>query len=150
MQTVRTKDGWVYVMCMKQKFWEELAQRVGHPELVGDERFATPAARRKHRPELTRALDEGMSKKTTAEWLEILTGHIPVAPINDLSQAFANPFMRTADMVRSVPHPAKPGFKMLANPLKIDGVRPSQAVCSALGADNKALLGTAHAKAAAE
>ena len=36
VQTVRTKDGWVYVMCMKQKFWEELAQRVGHPELIAD------------------------------------------------------------------------------------------------------------------
>ena len=36
VQTVRTKDGWVYVMCMKQKFWEELAQRIGHPELIAD------------------------------------------------------------------------------------------------------------------
>ncbi len=53
-------------------------------------------------------------------------------------------------MVSTVPHPAKPDFKMLANPLKIDGVRPEQTVCSPLGADNEALLGSAHAKAAAE
>ena len=63
VQTVRTKDGWVYVMCMKQKFWEELARRIGHPELIADARFATPAARRDHRSQLTEALDDGMSKR---------------------------------------------------------------------------------------
>lgn len=150
VQTVRTKDGWVYVMCMKEKFWEELARRVGRPELIADERFATPAARRAHRSELTSALDDAMSRKTSAEWLEILTGHIPIAPINDLGRAFANPFMETVGMVTTVPHPAKPDFKMLSNPLKIDGVRASQAVCSALGADNRALLGSGQAVAAAE
>ncbi len=150
VQTVRTKDGWVYVMCMKQKFWEELAQRVGHPELIADERFATPAARRSHRSELTRALDDAMSEKTSAQWLEMLTGHIPIAPINDLAQAFANPFVETVGMVNTVPHPAKPDLKMLSNPLKIDGVRPEQTVCSGLGADNEALLGPGQAQAAAE
>ena len=79
-----------------------------------------------------------------------MTGHIPIAPINDLAQAFANPFVQTAGMVNAVPHPAKPDFKMLSNPLLIDGVRPEQTVCSALGADNEALLGPAHGKAAAE
>jgi crotonobetainyl-CoA:carnitine CoA-transferase CaiB-like acyl-CoA transferase len=150
VQTVRTKDGWIYVMCMKEKFWHELARRMGRPELITDERFATAAARRAHRAELTQALDEGMTKKTTAEWLGILTGHIPVAPIYDLAQAFANPFVEKAGMVSTVPHPAKPDFKMLSNPIKIDGQRPAQAVCSALGADNAALLGSAGTKAAAE
>ena len=150
VQTVRTMDGWVYVMCMKQKFWEELAHRIGHPELITDARFATPAARRSHRSELTRALDDGMSAKTTAEWLKILTGRIPIAPIYDLAQAFANPFMQTVGMVSTVPHPDNPDFKMLSNPLRIDGERPQQTVCSALGADNAALLDTPQSKAAAE
>jgi crotonobetainyl-CoA:carnitine CoA-transferase CaiB-like acyl-CoA transferase len=148
VQTVRTKDGWIYVMCMKEKFWEELARRIGHPELITDHRFATPAARRQHRADLTRALDDGMSKRTTAEWLEVLTGHIPVAPINDLAQAFANPFVETVGMVSTVPHPSQPGFKMLSNPLKIDGGRLEQTVCSPLGGDNEAILGSAQHVAA--
>jgi hypothetical protein len=53
-------------------------------------------------------------------------------------------------MVNAVPHPANSDFKMLSNPLLIDGVRPEQTVCSALGADNEALLGSARAQAAAE
>jgi crotonobetainyl-CoA:carnitine CoA-transferase CaiB-like acyl-CoA transferase len=140
VQTVRTRDGWIYVMCMKEKDWETLARLIGHPEQVADARFATAAARRQNRAELTHALDEAMRERTTAEWLQILTGHLPVGPVYDVAQAVANPFVETVGMVRTVPHPAKPDFRMLANPLKIDGERLEQTVCSALGADNEALL----------
>ena len=148
VQTVRTSDGWIYVMCMKEKFWEALARLIGHPEYVTDPRFATPAARRQHRSELTQVLDEAMCRKTTAEWLEVLTGHLPVGPVYNVAQALTNPFVERIGMVRTVPHPAKPDFKMLANPLKIDGQRPTQTVCAALGADNEALLGPSPARAA--
>ena len=141
VQTVRTQDGWIYVMCMKEKDWETLARLIGHPEHVTDPRFASAAARRQHRTELTRALDDAMSRRTTAEWLEVLTGHLPVGPVYDVAQAVANPFVETVGMVRNVPHPAKPDFRMLANPLKIDGQRLEQRVCAPLGADNEELLG---------
>jgi crotonobetainyl-CoA:carnitine CoA-transferase CaiB-like acyl-CoA transferase len=148
VQTLRTRDGWIYVMCMKEKFWEALATRIGHPEYVTDPRFATPAARHQHRNELTQVLDEAMSRRTTAQWLEVLTGHLPVGPIYDVAQACANPFVESVGMVRTVPHPAKPDFKMLANPLKIDGQRLEQKVCAPLGADNEALLGPLKKQAA--
>lgn len=148
VQTVRTRDGWIYVMCMKEKFWEVLAEKVGRAELVKDPRFATPAARHKNMGPLTEALDAAMSTKTTAEWLKILTGFLPVGPIYDVAQAFANPFMETVGMVAGTPHPEKPEFKLLANPLKIDGKRLSQKVCSPLGADNEAILGPVQRQAA--
>jgi crotonobetainyl-CoA:carnitine CoA-transferase CaiB-like acyl-CoA transferase len=141
VQTVRTKDGWIYVMCMMDKFWEELARRIGRAELIEDVRFATAAARLANRPALTAELDAAMSQRTTAEWLEVLSGAAPVAPVYDMAQAFANPFLVTTGMVRTMPHPARPDFKMLANPLKIDGERPELKACSPLGADNAALLG---------
>ncbi len=89
-----------------------------------------------------------MSTKTTAEWLKILTGYLPAGPIYDVAQAFANPFVKTVGMVASTPHPAKPEFKMLSNPLKIDGKRLSQKVCSPLGGDNEAVLGPLQRQAA--
>ena len=89
-----------------------------------------------------------MSQRTTAEWLEVLSGAAPVAPVYDVAQAFANPFLESTGMVRTMPHPERPDFKMLANPLKIDGERPRQTVCSPLGADNEALLGSGTQQAA--
>lgn len=148
VQTVRTKDGWIYVMCMMDKFWEELARRIGRAELIEDARFSTAAARLANRPALTAELDAAMSQRTTAEWLEVLSGAAPVAPVYDVAQAFANPFLESAGMVRTMPHPARSDFKMLANPLKIDGERLEQRVCSPLGADNEALLGPSAQQAA--
>ncbi|HEY0353672.1 MAG TPA: CoA transferase, partial [Enterovirga sp.] len=140
VQTVRTADGWMYVMCMKDKFWQILADRIGRSDLKSDERFATQGARLRNRDALTGLLDEAMSARPTDEWLEMLTGTIPVAPIYDVDEAFANPFMTEADMVRTVSHSAKPELKVLANPLRIDGKRPEQKACSLLGADNAELL----------
>jgi crotonobetainyl-CoA:carnitine CoA-transferase CaiB-like acyl-CoA transferase len=148
VQTVRTRDGWIYVMCMKDKFWEVLAERIGRPELIADPRFATAAARRENRDELTRELDATMSERTTGEWLDALSGHLPAAPVLDVAQALANPFVAETGMVRNVPHPAKADLKLLANPLKIDGQRLELKVCSPLGGDNEALLGPAQQQAA--
>jgi crotonobetainyl-CoA:carnitine CoA-transferase CaiB-like acyl-CoA transferase len=125
-----------------------LAEKIGRPELVRDARFVTPSARHANMGPLTEALDAAMTTKTTAEWLKILTGHLPVGPIYDVAQAFANPFMQTVGMVADTPHPAKPAFKLLANPLKIDGQRLAQKVCSPLGADNEAILGPVQRQAA--
>lgn len=141
VQTYRTGDGWIYVMCMTERAWQILADRIDRQDLKADPRFATQAARREHRAELERELDAAFATAPTADWLERLTGHVPVAPVHDVAQAFANPFVEQVGMVRTVPHPARPDFRMLANPLKIDGERPAQRVCSALGADNAALLG---------
>ena len=52
-----------------------------------------------------------------------------------LAQALDAPFTRRTGMVSSVVHPARAELRVLANPLKIDGVRLEQRVCSPLGAD---------------
>ena len=140
VQTVRTSDGWVYVMCMKDKFWENLVDRIGRPELKSDSRFVTQEARRKNRDTLTVVLDEQLSTRTTAEWLEVLSGVLPVAPIFDVAQAFASPFVAETRMINTVAHPAKPELKVLANPIKLNGQRLEQAVCSPLGADNASVF----------
>jgi crotonobetainyl-CoA:carnitine CoA-transferase CaiB-like acyl-CoA transferase len=150
VQTFRTRDGWIYIMCMLDKFWDELIARMERPDLGTDPKFTNATARRENRAELTRLLDAELQNKTTAEWLTLFAGAIPVAPVYDVAQAFANPFVAETGMVRAVPHPAKNEFRMLANPLKIDGVRPDQKVCSPLGGDNEALLGPARPQAAAE
>lgn len=141
VQTFRTADGWIYVMCMTERAWRTLADRIERPELKDDPRFADQAARRDNRAELERELDAIFATRPTADWLDRLTGHVPVAPVYDVAQAFANPLVAETGMVATVPHPVNPAFRMLANPLRIDGERPAQRVCSALGADNAALLG---------
>lgn len=146
VQTLRTADGWVFVGCMLDKFWETLVAVLGRADLAADPRFATAPARRDHRDALTAILDAEMSRRPTAHWLAALEGRIPVAPVLDVEEALSNPFVAEAGMIATVPHPARPDFRVLANPLRIDGRRPAQAACSALGADTAALVGGGDAR----
>ncbi len=44
-------------------------------------------------------------------------------------------------MIHTISHPAKPGMRVLANPIKVDGERLAQAPCSPFGADTVSYLG---------
>jgi crotonobetainyl-CoA:carnitine CoA-transferase CaiB-like acyl-CoA transferase len=149
VQTVRTKDGWIYVMCMLDKFWLALVERIDRSDLARDPRFASGRLRGEHRGALTEELDAAMSTRTTDEWIDILSGVVPVGPVYDVKRALENPFVEQIGMVRNVPHPLLPAMRLLANPLKVDGVRPDQKVCPPLGADNESVLGGLMPKAGA-
>lgn len=141
VQTVRTRDGWLYIMCMMDKFWEALLPIIGREVLAEDPRFATGVLRGQNRAALTPLLDEAFAGKTTADWIDVLSGVLPVGPVYDVTQALENPFVEQVGMIATVPHPENPDLKLLANPLKIDGQRPAQQVCAPMGADNDEVLG---------
>jgi crotonobetainyl-CoA:carnitine CoA-transferase CaiB-like acyl-CoA transferase len=140
VQLFRTRDGWIFIMCMTQKFWDALLGALGRTELGSDPRFASIEARRAHRDELTPLLDAAFCGDTTASWLERLQGLLPVAPVHDLAQALDNPFAADIGMVRTVPHERRTDFRTLANPIKLDGERPPSRSAPLLGADTDTLL----------
>jgi crotonobetainyl-CoA:carnitine CoA-transferase CaiB-like acyl-CoA transferase len=140
VQTYPTRDGWVFIMCMTQKFWESLLDKLGRTDLAGDPRFASPNLRGQNRDALSEILDAEFRKHDTRHWLDNLGSVLPVAPVLDVVQALENPFVAENGMIAQVPHPHKQDMRMLANPLKIDGVRPAQEVCAPLGAGNERLL----------
>jgi len=140
VQTFPTKDGWIFVMCMTQKFWLALVAAMERGDMLDEPRFADPNLRAVHRAELTDALDPTFRTRTTAEWLQRFNGLLPAAPVHRLDQALDSAFTRGTAMIETVPHPAKGALRVISNPLRIDGERPAQAACSPLGADNDSLL----------
>jgi len=141
VQTFPTADGWLFVMCMTDKFFGQLAVGIGRPEIGDDARFATIVARQENREALTGIIDTEFRKHPNAYWLDKLGGTIPIGPVLSLAQALDNPFLRSTGMIRDLPHPLKPGLRALANPIKINGDRLEQTACSQMGADNGELLG---------
>jgi crotonobetainyl-CoA:carnitine CoA-transferase CaiB-like acyl-CoA transferase len=140
VQLFRTGDGWIFVMCMTDKFWLSLVEQLGRGDLAADRRFATADDRRQNRDELTRVLDEEFSRGTTRQWLDRLQGVLPAAPVNDLSQALDNPYAHSIGMVRSLPHPLRADFRVLANPIKLDGERLPAVPAPGLGEHTDELL----------
>ena len=122
-QLVRTKNGWLFMMCQTQKFWSLLCGVLGDPVLLENPDYETMAGRRRNREQITEELDRIFSEHTTEEWLERLRGKVPVAPINDLKEALGNPFIREGGMVQTAEHPVRPDMQVVANPIKWNGAR---------------------------
>lgn len=132
VQTFRTADGWIYVMCMKDSFWHNLTQVLERTDLATDARFSTMAARLANRETLTEVLDGEFRRKTTADWLQRLSGRVPVGPVNDMRKAIENPFVAASGMIQSIQHPKKRGLRVFTLPVKIDGERPQAVVAEPL------------------
>jgi len=143
VQTFRASDGWIFIMCMTDKFWTLLIEALGRLELGSDPRFNSMGARAANRDALTAILDAELELETAAYWVEKLGATVPVAPVYDIERALENPFVEQVGMIQSVPHPEDPNMRLLANPLKINGERLHLAACAPLGADNDDLLGGA-------
>jgi crotonobetainyl-CoA:carnitine CoA-transferase CaiB-like acyl-CoA transferase len=148
VQTLPTSDGWVFVMCLTEKFWNALLDVIGRRDLNADPRFNTQAARNANREPLTAALDAEFRKQPTAHWMKALAGLLPIAPVLELDEALDSPFLAANRMIAKVPHPARRDMRVLANPIKINGQRLSQRVCSPMGADTEAVLETTRAEIA--
>ena len=141
VQLFPSADGWIYICCMNQKFWELLVDLIGVPELGQDPRFAAMADRTANRDLLTSVLDDVFRQKTTAAWMDLLKGHIPAAPVEELPQAIDNPFVAESGMISEVPHRSGRTLRVFANPLRIDGQRLAQQAGPALDEDGPELRG---------
>ena len=140
VQTFPTADGWIFIMCMTDKFWSSLIDTLGRGDLAADARFATQAARRQNRAALTEVLDGELRRRPTDEWLQVFAGLLPAAPVYEMDEALDAAFPHRTGMVRNVPTADRPDFRVLGNPIKINGKRAEQVAAPALGADNDALL----------
>ena len=139
-QTFQTRDGWLVVMVMKDKFWGRLAAKLGLEALADDPRFRTAAARLAHRRELVDLVGRRLRERTTQEWLDRLRGHVPVAPVYTVAEALAEEQVHAREMVVEVPHPILGVLRQIGSPIKMTGVRPRYRAASAFGADTAAVL----------
>jgi len=140
VQTFPTADGWIFVMCMTQKFWTNLLEVMGRMDLAEQPDFADPRARYRNRQGLSDLLDTEFRKHSTDYWMQHLGGRLPVGPVYDVAQALESPFVAATGMVRDAPHAGNPAMRVLSNPLRIDGERPAGPLCSPLGAANATYL----------
>ncbi|MFN3211877.1 MAG: CaiB/BaiF CoA transferase family protein [Henriciella sp.] len=139
-QLVKTSDGWGLLMCQTPKFWQLWCQLTGS-NLDQDERFTSIPARRENLSVLSDAVDDVMSAKTTTEWVEILGGSVPFAPVLDIGQALDSDYVRHVEMTANVAHPEAPsGVRTLASPFRVNGKRPTLTRAPKMGEHNGELL----------
>ena len=139
-QLYRTKDGWIFLMCNKEKFWGVLSGLLGHAEWVTDPQFDTFAARLKNRDRVTQMLDGELMKRTTQEWMVLFGGRVPASPVYDVGQALDSAYVAEREGVAEYAYPDGRSARMVAGPIRIAGATLPRSAAPAMGADTDAML----------
>ncbi len=148
-QAFPTKDDYIVIACRQDNFWRNLSAAIGRPEWGEDQRFATNAARIANRDIIVPLLTEILATRTAKEWVGILReAQVPVAPVNNLDGAFAEPPVGERQMVVDYDHPQVGQVRLPGNPIKFEGVegpisRPAPMLGEHTGAVLSELLGLA-------
>ncbi|MGB6105181.1 MAG: CoA transferase [Pusillimonas sp.] len=118
-QAIPTQDGWVNIGAVSQATWEKLAQAIGLPGLVTDERFATNGGRMKNRDELISIISQAMGSNGTDYWVDRFEqAGVPAGPVRKMREMLDDPQTRARDMVITVDHPVAGEVQALGLPVK--------------------------------
>ena len=141
-QLYKTANGWIFIMCNKEKFWPILCQKLDRNDWVNDARFKLFKDRLQHRDTLQEMLDNELSKKSTEDWLNIFAGSVPASPINNIQEAMENPFVKERGAINEFANSSKPNetFRMVAHPIRSGGDAPLRKPAPKLGADTERIL----------
>jgi crotonobetainyl-CoA:carnitine CoA-transferase CaiB-like acyl-CoA transferase len=94
----------------------------GRPDLATDARFVKNADRVRHRATLVPMLESIFKQRSKADWLSALeAAKVPCGAINNLAEVFADPHVRSRDMVTTWEHPTGGSVELVSSPLKLSG-----------------------------
>jgi crotonobetainyl-CoA:carnitine CoA-transferase CaiB-like acyl-CoA transferase len=139
-QFFRTSDGHVALACPKEKFFVALVAAMGIPDVAEDPRYSTFDARRGHRTELLDILESRFVQRTTAEWLALLRGVVPIAPVRSLEEALDVDELEGRGMLASFDHPEFGTVRSVGLPISVGGYRPEYRRGPRLGEDTRDIL----------
>ena len=121
-QAFPTKDGCL-VLALPfgvENAWPLFCALVGHPELIDDPRFETPALRTRNHGELEPILNEAMSRRTTAEWLaEFDAVGFPCGPLHTIPEAASHRQVVAREMLVDVESDRGNRLRIANSPLKL-------------------------------
>jgi crotonobetainyl-CoA:carnitine CoA-transferase CaiB-like acyl-CoA transferase len=101
-----TRDGFISVICVSDAQYARLFAALDRPDLAADPRFATLAARAEHVDALYGAMAEGLTARTTAEWLAILRPlDIPCGAAAELAALLTDDYLRETGFFTRAEHP---------------------------------------------
>jgi alpha-methylacyl-CoA racemase len=131
-------DGWVTCAALEPKFWRNLCEGVGRPDLI-EHQFSTPGS------EAWREIAAVFKERTREEWRAFNDEHdAMVEPVFDLDEALDSELVRARKMVVEVEQPELGAVRLLGAPLKLSRTPadPTRAA-PALGEHTREVLGEA-------
>jgi CoA:oxalate CoA-transferase len=122
IRAFRTRTFDVVIDANTESIFAELCDAIGRPEMAQDDKFNSRENRLKNKEELYAILEAAFLAKTGEEWLELLEKRIPIAPINTIDKALADPQTLSRNMVVEVDYGNDKKLKILGNPIKMSEI----------------------------
>lgn len=140
--TFNTADIPLIIAVGNERQWLQLCQVLGNPGLADDPRFRTGRDRTAHRAELKVLLEELLSVREAAHWMEVIRAEgIPCGPIYRYDQTFDDEQVQSLKMVQHLTRQDGSELPILRGPLNLDGVATTvRKAPPALGEDTVGVL----------
>ncbi len=101
-----TADGYITVSTMKDSEWQAFCAAADRPDLLADERFATPARRDENVDARLTAIQEVLITRPASEWLTVLPEHdVPCAPALRRFELLDHPQVVASGTIIETEHP---------------------------------------------
>ncbi len=143
VNSYRTKDGrWLFLnMLQPDRFWPDLCRRIGHPELIADDRYKDGMSRFMNRTECVRALDDIFATRTLDAWrLALAEAEGVWAPMQTTAELPTDPQAVANGYLLPVEHADGSTFPLVSNPLQFDETPPSVHRAPELGQHTEEVL----------
>src|SRR5205823_1928890 len=125
MGLFRAKDGHINIAGSNNELDGRMCRALEAPALLENPRYRTEDGRAQHRDELNAAIEEHLTRRTCAEWIEVLNGAgVPCGPVNSIDQVFADPQVEHLGIAQSVEHPKLGPIRLVGEPMALDATRP--------------------------
>jgi crotonobetainyl-CoA:carnitine CoA-transferase CaiB-like acyl-CoA transferase len=121
--------------------WEIFCRDVvERPELLDEERFSTPEARRKNRVALEGLIEDVIRARPHEEWIErFAKAKLPHGKVNSVAEVLDHPQVKARNFVREMESPVGP-VPVLGSPLRLSDSPERLDGIPALGGDTEAIL----------
>lgn len=113
------RDGRLVLAVGNDGQFAKFCEVIGLPQLAGDARFATNAARVRNLEELRPIIDEALRREDVNHWTHRLeAAGVPAAPINTVPQVLAEPQVQHRRMVCHLPHASAGTVPSVVSPMR--------------------------------
>jgi formyl-CoA transferase len=138
----RAQDGYVAILCPRERHWPNLLRCMGRHDLLDDPRFVDNKTRCRHIDAVDLVVGEWVAGLAKEEVFARVREHgIPSAPVRELDEVVRDPHMHARGMLVEIDHPDYGPIVVPRSPLRYEGVpempiRPS----AHLGAHTREVL----------
>jgi formyl-CoA transferase len=132
---------YIYTSAANPEHWTRLLKVMGRDDLIGDPRFASPAARTEHRPEVDRIVSEWTVQHDKHTAMQLVgSAAIPAGPVLDTRELADDKTFDQRGVRQTMKHPAVGDYPMIGWPVRFDGRPPAIKAAPMLGEHGEEVL----------